>query len=228
MAKTSEALDLARANGEKFYFTGLPCKHGHIALRRVDNRGCVECHPLIDRRSYVKHQEKRVAKARRWERENPDRAAKLRKEAVESGRRAIWEKKSKRKNRESINASRRSSCENDVSFRLRLNLSNRINNAVRFQWGHKSSFTAQLLGCSIEELRAHLESLFLPGMSWGNYGYGADKWHIDHIKPCALFDLTDSEQQKACFHFSNLQPLWQTDNLRKNKRFRDGVIHCRA
>lgn len=42
-------------------------------------------------------------------------------------------------------------------------------------------------------------------------------WHIDHIKPCCSFDLTKADQQRECFHFTNLQPLWAKDNLRKNK-----------
>lgn len=63
----------------------------------------------------------------------------------------------------------------------------------------------EVLGCSIDELKIYLESKFKPGMSWENYSrYG---WHIDHIKPCSKFDLSDPEQQKQCFHYSNLQPL---------------------
>jgi hypothetical protein len=50
-------------------------------------------------------------------------------------------------------------------------------------------------------------------MSWDNYGFRG--WHIDHKKPCALFDLSLPEQQRECFHFSNLQPLWAADNLAK-------------
>ena len=72
------------------------------------------------------------------------------------------------------------------------------------------------MGCSIEELKIHLEKQFRDGMSWNNYGmYG---WHIDHIKPCSAFDLTDLEQQKICFHYSNLQPLWAKENLSKGKK----------
>jgi hypothetical protein len=105
-----------------------------------------------------------------------------------------------------------------MNFRLRINIGGRINQAVRYVWGHKSARTLELIGCTIPELRTHLERQFTPGMSWDNYGYGDDKWHIDHIRPCASFDLTDPAQQRACFHFSNLQPLWQPDNFRKNKR----------
>lgn len=76
---------------------------------------------------------------------------------------------------------------------------------------NKSASTLELIGCSPLELRSHLETQFTEGMSWDNYG----KWHVDHIKPCCSFDLTDSRQQKECFNYTNLQPLWAEDNLRK-------------
>ena len=60
----------------------------------------------------------------------------------------------------------------------------------------------------------HLESLFVPGMTWDNQG----EWHIDHVIPCAAFDLTDPAQQSECFHYTNLQPLWAVDNLKKAAR----------
>jgi hypothetical protein len=76
--------------------------------------------------------------------------------------------------------------------------------------------TMELLGCTIEELRAHLEAQFQDGMSWDNRGYYG--WHIDHIRPCASFDLTVPEQQKECFNYRNLQPLWARDNMSKRAR----------
>ena len=57
--------------------------------------------------------------------------------------------------------------------------------------------------------------MFHPGMSWDNYG---SAWHIDHIRPCSSFDFSDPEQQKKCFHFSNLQPLWDEINTVKSNR----------
>ena len=42
--------------------------------------------------------------------------------------------------------------------------------------------------------------------------------HIDHIIPCSSFDLSDPKQQKICFHYTNLQPLWAVDNLKKGAR----------
>jgi len=57
-------------------------------------------------------------------------------------------------------------------------------------------------------------------MTWDNHGTGHNgkgmkEWHIDHIKPCASFDLSKPSQQRKCFHYSNMQPLWAKDNLKK-------------
>lgn len=78
---------------------------------------------------------------------------------------------------------------------------------------------AEFIGCSPLELVRHIERQFTRGMSWENYG----KWHVDHIRPCASFDLTDQEQVKQCFHFSNLQPLWGADNMAKSDKW-DGQL----
>jgi hypothetical protein len=76
-----------------------------------------------------------------------------------------------------------------------------------------SSFVNELVGCTRENLISHLEAQFLLGMTWENYGRHG--WHIDHIKPCAFFDLSDINQAKECFNYQNLQPLWALDNHRK-------------
>jgi hypothetical protein len=94
------------------------------------------------------------------------------------------------------------------------NLRKRINNAIKNNY--KSIFTMQLIGCSIDQLKKYLELKFKSGMNWNNYGkYG---WHIDHIRPCASFDLTKSSEQKRCFHYTNLQPLWAKENLSKGRK----------
>jgi hypothetical protein len=102
----------------------------------------------------------------------------------------------------------------NIQFRLRCIFRNRIRQALKNN--KKSNSTINLLGCSIRKAKKYLESKFQPGMSWDNYGYYG--WHIDHIRPCASFDLSKPEEQKACFHYSNLQPLWWYDNLRKGPR----------
>lgn len=78
---------------------------------------------------------------------------------------------------------------------------------------------SNVVGCTPTQLKRHLERQFTKGMSWANYGgkgCDLDRWHIDHIKPCASFDLRDPEQVKACFHYTNLQPLWSLENLAKS------------
>lgn len=101
----------------------------------------------------------------------------------------------------------------DINFKLKKYLRTRVYCALK--GSVKSKNTMDLIGCSIDELKSHISQQFHPGMTWENYG----KWHVDHIKPCASFDLVDPEQQKACFHFSNLQPLWAADNIRKSDKF---------
>ena len=91
----------------------------------------------------------------------------------------------------------------------------RISTAIRAQNEIKFIGTLVLLGCSIKEVRIHLESQFIGEMSWENAG----EWHIDHRRPCASFDLTNPDDQKMCFHYSNLQPLWASDNMSKSDSF---------
>lgn len=99
---------------------------------------------------------------------------------------------------------------------IRTKLSGRINRALQKRY-KKASKTMNLVGCSIQSLISHLESNFKPGMSWNNYGMRG--WHIDHIRPCASFDLSKSEEQSKCFHYSNLQPLWWRDNIIKSDKW---------
>ena len=87
----------------------------------------------------------------------------------------------------------------------------RLYNAVKRN--QKSGSAVRDLGCTIPQLRAYLESKFLPGMSWENWG--TDGWHIDHVIPLAKFDLSDPEQLKQALHYTNLQPLWSSDNMSK-------------
>ena len=77
-------------------------------------------------------------------------------------------------------------------------------------------FPVTIIGCTLEQLKKHLENQFTAGMTWKNYGRNG--WHIDHIKPCTSFDLTDPKQQRKCFHYSNLQPLWAAENISKGNR----------
>lgn len=102
----------------------------------------------------------------------------------------------------------------DINYKMRENLRRRVNLALKGL--NKSKSTMELLGCTIEEFKIYISNKFDSQMSWDNYGiYG---WHIDHIIPCSSFDLTDPKQQKICFHYTNLQPLWAIENLQKSNK----------
>lgn len=105
----------------------------------------------------------------------------------------------------------------DIGFRILSNLRRRLNLAL--QGKDKANSTMLLIGCTVNELKLHLESQFTEGMTWENYGYNG--WHIDHIKPCALFNFKLKAEQHECFHYTNLQPLWATDNIKKGKKYRN-------
>lgn len=92
----------------------------------------------------------------------------------------------------------------------------RIGHALRGVY--KAAHTIELLGCTPAELRAHLEALFKPGMTWANRGHGKGRWTVDHVLACATFDLTDPAQQRECFHYTNLQPMWFEENSGKGAR----------
>ncbi len=84
--------------------------------------------------------------------------------------------------------------------------------------GRRSATTAALTGCTPGELKRHIESKFQEGMHWGNYGFGGDKWVIDHRIPCAAFDFDNPEDIQICFHYTNLQPMWFRENLKKRDK----------
>ena len=102
----------------------------------------------------------------------------------------------------------------DPEFKLLKNLRCRLYHALKNQKADKKYRTKQLTGCELSFLKGYLEAKFKEGMTWENYG----EWHVDHITPCCSFDLMKEEEQKKCFHYSNLQPLWAHDNLTKGSK----------
>ena len=102
----------------------------------------------------------------------------------------------------------------DINFRLTQLLRHRL--WLALNGNLRVDKTLNLLGCSIEDFKKYLESKFKKGMNWNNYGRGG--WHIDHIKPCASFDLSKEKEQRKCFFYLNLQPLWELENLKKGSK----------
>ena len=105
-----------------------------------------------------------------------------------------------------------------INFRIVRACRTRVWNLLKGNF--KSASTMALVGCTGDELRKHLESKFEPWMTWENYG----KWDIDHIIPCAKFDLECPVQQHACFHYSNLQPMEHIANIKKRDKIISGDI----
>lgn len=104
-----------------------------------------------------------------------------------------------------------------INRRMSTYLRNRLKQALKS--GCKSSSAIRDLGCSLEEFKEYLSARFYDRadgtrMSFENYG----EWHLDHIKPLSSFDLSKPCEQSAAVHFTNIQPLWREDNLRKGSR----------
>jgi hypothetical protein len=125
---------------------------------------------------------------------------------VEAAR--IWRKN----HRKQINEQHKKRLKKDINFKLKCYLRSRIYNVLK--GNYKSKRTLELLDCSLKFFKQYLESRFKQGMTWENYG----KWHIDHIRPCASFDLSKAEEQAKCFNYTNLQPLWAKENLSKKDK----------
>jgi len=240
----------AIAQGLKHYFTGKPCKHGHLALRFTNRRQCLECNRLAALAKYFEDPQASTEKVAAWREANresyllkgrayyeqnkgeilerqrlanqrperkaaksaSDRAYRDRNaEALKVKRQAYYQQNKARILREQAEYSKaRASA--DPAYRLLRRLRKRVWDALVN--GYKAAPTLELIGCSVDALMDHLEAQFSDGMTWENYG----DWHVDHIRPCASFDLTDPAQQRECFHFSNLQPLWAEENIRKGAK----------
>ena len=191
---------------------------------------CKECRKEIKKEDYKLNKEKIKAKSLQYYKENFEEKKAYQKQYRLDNLEDIKVKKQKfaEDNKETIAEYQKEYRENpknknkrnqqlkerystDINFKIKVNLRNRINAVLK--GNSKSKSTMELLGCTIHELRKHLESRFTRGMNWDNCGLGG--WEIDHIKPCASFDLSDLKEQKHCFFYKNLQPLWGEDNRTK-------------
>lgn len=125
---------------------------------------------------------------------------------IEAYRHRIEAKSAKRR------ARRKAYMDANPSARVRAAVAARLWAALK---GRSDGHLFSRLGYTVNELMSHLENRFASGMSWENYG----DWHVDHKRPCALFDLTIAEQFAECWSLENLQPLWAEDNIRKGAKY---------
>ena len=101
------------------------------------------------------------------------------------------------------------------SYKLKEYMITQIYNAITKYKGVKKSRTVDYIGLSIPEFKKYLENKFEEGMNWDNYG----EWHVDHIKPISWHKISNEEELKKCFHYTNLQPLWGKANVKKGNRW---------
>lgn len=156
------------------------------------------------------------AHAKKWKALNPEKVSAMQKRqrarAGNRQHRTEIQRKWMAKNKDRLNARHRERLATEPGFRLRKALGCRINKAVRRK---KTAGTLALVGCDIVFLMGYLEARFKPGMKWDNY---ASVWEIDHRIPCAAYDLTDPSHQRSCFHYTNLQPMFCSDNRSKSDK----------
>jgi hypothetical protein len=152
----------------------------------------------------LKNKEKQKQYEKKWRLNNKEKANQKCKK---------WRLKNKEYSKKYLSKYEKKRRKIDPNFKLIKYIRSRIWSVLKGIY--KSKSTIKLLGCSVEECWQHLESKFQPGMTKENHGL----WHVDHIRPCASFNLTDPEQQKICFHYTNLQPLWAEDNLKKGAKY---------
>lgn len=114
----------------------------------------------------------------------------------------------------------------NILYRLNTNIRGRILMSIHDKKLIKNQKIIHHLGCTIETFRKHIESTFTKGMSWNKYGHYIDKdgikqtgFHIDHIIPCAAFDLNDPYQLLLCFHWKNCRAMWGNENMSKGCKF---------
>jgi len=118
----------------------------------------------------------------------------------------------RKNNREKINSYSRIARNENPIILLKNRLRARTYLAFKAGKWLKNSGNEEMLGCSYDFSKSYIESLFLKGMSWSNKG----EWHIDHIIP--LSTAKTVEEMKSLFHYTNLQPLWAKDNLKKSAK----------
>jgi hypothetical protein len=199
-------------------------------LRFTVDGKCSECKKALLRDNYLRNKDKRLQSMKEYRRRvGPEKISELNRAYRERHRDVLLEAdrlryQTKREEILAYHASeeakrvrsktRRQKWASDENYRLHQVLRNRTNRALRLKSYKKSAPVLELLGCPLDVARRHIEAQFAEGMSWEN----SSEWHIDHIRPCASFDLSDPVQQRECFHYSNLQPLWAQENLRKGAK----------
>tara|TARA_R100000687_G_C6421167_1_gene151075 strand:+ start:469 stop:1083 length:615 start_codon:yes stop_codon:yes gene_type:complete len=171
---------------------------------------------IYDKKYREANKEKVKQRVKKWREKNKEKLAEKRRDYYQRNKHHIleWCKKYREENKEKIKATkklyRKKKYSDDLNYQMKDKLRSRIRLALKNKI-KKTGSTLDLLGCSLLFFRKYFEIKFTVGMSWDRISL----IHIDHIIPCKNFDLTRKSEQKKCFHYTNLQPLWAKDNLSK-------------
>jgi len=176
---------------------------GDIIFFTKGQNHCKECHNIAERKSYQKHKDKRALQKKIYNKTYLKRpnTIKIRKAYKKTD-----------KYREYARNYARTKLQNNLIEKLKVNLRNRIRSSVK----KRNESSALLIGCPVELLIDWLEFNFDDKMTWDNYG---KYWHMDHIIPCASFDLEKKDQRLKCFSWKNIAPL----EARKNESKHDKI-----
>lgn len=172
---------------------------------------CKECQKINHKKRYENNKNYILNQNKEWRKKNKEKVRFYWKK--DGPKRIDYFKEYRRKNKNKRKIYQRNLLKQNVNYRISSTLRHRIYMAVKSQNTKKVNKTMTILGCNIHEFKSYLQSQFKEGMNWENYG----KWHIDHIKSCASFNLSNDDEQKQCFHYTNMQPLWASENFRKGK-----------
>jgi len=181
------------------------CSHCKISIS--SGNYCTSCNKIRCKEYYVKNKAKKLKKQAEYSNAHKEEKRNYNKKYFEINKDSIVVKTKdyRSKNKEKACAYIKNKRKENIGFRITCSLRKRLYSTMKSQNGYKNIKSLTLIGCTPNELKNYLESKFLPTMTWNNYGA---YWHIDHIIPCASFNLLDEEEQKKCFHYTNLQPLF--------------------
>ncbi len=177
-------------------------------------RICKECRKLETKKYYNNNSEKIKTMVSEYRKNNPEKVKEIKQKIYDRDKKRILQvnKIYRENNREKRNEYVRNRKMNDPIFKLKHTMNSRIKIFLKIKKISKHNKTFEIIGCSPEELKIHLEKQFTEGMSWDNIG----KWHIDHIFPLSS-GKTEEDIIKLC-HYTNLQPLWAIDNIKKGNK----------
>jgi len=162
------------------------------------------------KKEWDKHKEKMKELAIEYRKKNKDKINEYNKNYRNKNKISISSREKKYQNEK---------YKNDLIFKLKKSVRNRIFTFLSTKKIRKSCKTFEIVGCTPEELKDYLSSKFKDGMNWDNYGVCG--WHIDHIIPLATAK-DEYDIYKLC-HYTNLQPLWSEENLKKGSKITTNI-----